>query len=139
MKRILLLAAFLAAAVVATGCGGPKKKEVEISGVATIDGEPIDFGIAQFFTSAAEGGGSIRDGKYAAKVPTGELTVRVRGYRWTGPEPKYVEPEPGAPPAAPPARPREECTARALWENPEVKITVKKGGVFDLNFENPTE
>lgn len=105
----------------------------------TIDGEPIDLGIIQFSNGVAEGGGNVQEGKYTAKVPTGELTVRIRAYRYTGPMPKIVEPKPGDLPPMPPQRPRKECSDRPLWENPTMKVTVEKKGVYDLSFENPVE
>lgn len=138
MRKTFLFVALLAASALFVGCG-PKKSEVSISGVATIDGEPIDLGVVQFSTGTAEGGGNVQDGRYTANVPPGELTVRIRGYRYTGPEPEIAEPEPGAPPSVPPQRPREECTPRSLWENPTMKITVDKKGEYDLNFETPNE
>ena len=102
MKKYVLAAfVFAVAFTFAVGCA-PKKKEVEIEGTATVDGTPIDLGIVQFFNDKSEGGGNVQDGRYTAKVPTGELTVRIRGYQYTGPMPEVPEPAPGAPPSAPP-------------------------------------
>lgn len=134
MKRYFATALCCAAALAfLTGCGGGKK-EVEIKGAATLDGEPIDLGIVQFTNGTAEGGGNVQEGSYSAKVPPGELTVRVRGYRYTGPEPEIPEPQPGAPPTTPPQRPREPMTPESMWQNPTFKITVEKSGTYDLNF-----
>ena len=115
------------------GCGH-KKTEVEISGKATMNGEPIDFGLVQFVTDNSEGGGNIQDGAYTAKVPRGELTVRVRAYRWTGPEPEVKEPKPGEAPAPPPQRPRQSISPESMWLKPSYTITVEKAGVYDLEF-----
>ena len=132
-KYIALTLAVALICAVSTGCGA-KKKEVEISGAATIDGTPIDLGIVQFFTESSEGGGNVQEGQYTAKVPTGELTVRIRGYQYTGPMPDVPEPAPGAPPSAPPQRPRKPITDENMWQNPTFKITVNKAGTYDLNF-----
>ncbi|MDD3589963.1 MAG: hypothetical protein PHO46_06800 [Thermoguttaceae bacterium] len=135
MKKYIAAALVVAlVCAVSTGCGSNKKKEVEISGAATIDGVPIDHGLVQFFNEATEGGGVIQDGQYTGRVPTGELTVRVRGYQYTGPMPEVPEPSPNAPPSAPPERPRKPITSEDLWLNPTFKITIDKGGTYDLNF-----
>ena len=134
MKRYFATALLCAASLAFLTGGGDGKNEVEINGAATLDGAPIDLGIVQFTNGTAEGGGNVQDGSYTAKVPPGELTVRVRGYRYTGPEPEIPEPQPGVPPSAPPQRPREPMTPESMWQNPTFKITVKKGGTYDLNF-----
>ena len=133
MKRLVLAVFCVVALVAFVGCG-PDKKEVEIKGSATLDGKPIDFGIVQFFNEAAEGGGNVQDGKYTARVPKGELTVRIRGYEWTGPEPEVPEQQEGAAPGVPPQRPRKSITPEDMWLNPTYKIDVAKGGTYDLEF-----
>ena len=81
-------------------------------------------------------GGNVQDGRYTAKVPTGELTVRISGYQYTGPMPEVPEPAPGAPPSAPPQRPRKAITPEDMWQKPTMKITVNKGGTYDLEFKS---
>ena len=136
MKKYVLAAfVFAVAFTFAVGCA-PKKKEVEIEGTATIDGTPIDLGIVQFFNDKSEGGGNVQEGRYTAKVPTGELTVRISGYQYTGPMPEVPEPAPGAPPSAPPQRPRKAITPEDMWQKPTMKITVNKGGTYDLEFKS---
>ena len=134
-KYIVLTLAVALICAVSTGCGS-KKKEVEISGAATIDGTPIDLGIVQLFNDKSEGGGNVQEGRYTAKVPTGELTVRVCGYQYTGPMPEVPEPAPGAPPSAPPQRPRKAITSEDMWQKPTMKITINKGGTYDLEFKS---
>jgi hypothetical protein len=64
-----------------TGCT-PKRSEVTITGAVSVAGKPVDSGMIQFIPVAQdsfEGGGIIKDGKFTATVPFGELYVRFRG------------------------------------------------------------
>ena len=50
--------------------------------------------------------------------------------------PEVPEPAPGAPPSAPPQRPRKAITSEDMWQKPTMKITVNKGGTYDLEFKS---
>ncbi|MCL2120098.1 MAG: hypothetical protein FWH27_16900 [Planctomycetaceae bacterium] len=78
-KALMLVLLFL---VFATGCSGKKKKEVTIQGTVTVAGKAVDAGLIQFIPvnqDGFEGGGLIRNGKFTATVPYGEMRVRFQG------------------------------------------------------------
>ena len=68
--------------------------EVEVSGSATIDGEPIPNGSITFLAADGKtpaGGGGIKDGKYTARVPPGEKIVLVQGNKLVGQEREFPD------------------------------------------------
>lgn len=72
------------------GCGKSSELEkVVVSGVVTLDGQPIPNGEIRFIPTAGTigpvSGGAIKDGAYAAKakggVPLGNHQVEIRAFR----------------------------------------------------------
>jgi len=73
--------------VIASGGCGQRDPHVSVSGLVTVNGEPIEEGMIQFVPvdgRTAEGGGRIQDGRFDAKVPPGEKIVRIQGTKVTG-------------------------------------------------------
>ena len=135
---------FLVLLVVATGCTS-KKKEVTIEGTVTVEGKTVDGGTIQFIPVSQdgfEGGGIIKNGRFKATVPYGEMRVRFRGIEY---EQKDAEGNPlggqvitddqGRPVNAvdPPAR---RLIPDRYWTDSDVRVTVegtKKEYHFDLD------
>jgi hypothetical protein len=78
------------ALICAVGCGKPTGLEkVVVSGMVTLDGQPIPNGEIRFIpaegTVGPVSGGPIKDGAYTAKakggVPLGNHHVEIRAYR----------------------------------------------------------
>ncbi|WP_207397062.1 hypothetical protein [Bremerella alba] len=79
------------------GCSpGNKSGEVEVSGTATIDGEPIPAGSISFVAtdkSAPTGGGVIKDGQFTGFTMPGTKKVLVVGSKVVGKEKLYDTPD----------------------------------------------
>lgn len=90
MKNIRWTAVALLCACVAfvcVGCGPKGPKKVEISGMVTVDGEPVGKGSIRFKPADGQGptdGGRIVDGKFTAEVTTGEKILVVDGSKVVG-------------------------------------------------------
>jgi hypothetical protein len=105
-----------------SGCGDSQNL-IEITGMVTIKGELIDKGIIQFVPVngvGQEGGGTIHEGKFTAKVPPGEKIVRVDGSKVTGT--KEVSPMPGTTIKTDIEKPL--TSRKKHWDNSTVRITV---------------
>src|SRR5690606_23516172 len=93
MKYAALVTVGLFASCLAVGCSSGKGfEEFDVSGAATIDGEPIPTGTITFVAADGKtptGGGVIKDGRYVAKVPPGEKKVLIVGNKLVGQEPEY--------------------------------------------------
>lgn len=88
MNQSLLVGSL--ALVCTAGCGKSSGLEkVEVSGVVTLDGQPVPNGEIRFIPAAGTAGpisgGAIKDGAYAAKakggVPLGNHQVEIRAFR----------------------------------------------------------
>jgi hypothetical protein len=105
-----------------SGCGN-QQKLVEITGTVTINGESIDKGVIQLVPVngvGQEGGGTIHEGKFTAKVPPGEKIVRVDGAKVTGT--REVSPTPGTTLHVDVEKPL--TSRKKHWDNSTVRITV---------------
>ena len=79
MNRVLVgLAIGLALGL--TSCGGGAQATVEVSGLVTLDGQPLPDGQIAFLPEAGGGvGGSgpIKDGRYSVRAQPGKNTVQI--------------------------------------------------------------
>lgn len=126
---IALLCACVACACVGCGQKGPKK--VQIRGVVTVDGEPVDKGSVRFKPADGVGptdGGRIIDGKFEAEVTTGEKILIVDGSKVVG----QIE----ADPVLNPGQMSDELEMYpGMPFKQEKRITVeKKGQTFDIDY-----
>ncbi len=131
MSRFIALLAF-ASVVAVVGCDhGPQMSEV--TGVVTIDGNPVQKGSISFEPTDGHGftaGATIEDGAYVAKVPPGEKRVRITGFEVVGQAPAY--------PNIPNSRMNDivkDIVPPRYNSKSELKLTVEKSattGNFDL-------
>jgi hypothetical protein len=94
MKRICLSLCFVFLSVAVAGCGRTDypDQRFPLTGEATFDGEPIDWGAISFLPMAGEkqrvSGGIIQDGKYdvpeAKGANPGKYRVEIRWAKLTG-------------------------------------------------------
>ena len=80
----LLLFAVCTVAVALTGCGGDTgPKTVDVTGMVSLDGTPVEEG--QIYFRADDGGATcsapIREGKYECEVTPGAKKIEIIGYR----------------------------------------------------------
>ena len=100
----------LIALFVAGGCGSSGPERAEVSGIVTLNGQPVSEGSINFFPTAGntgpEAGGEIRAGKYhipRAKGPVlGKNRVELRSFQKSG---RKIQD-----PTAPPGTMTEEIT-----------------------------
>ena len=142
MKTNIAIVVLLFLAVVA-GCQN-KKKEVTIEGTVTVAGKAVDAGLIQFIPvkqDGFEGGGLIKNGKFKATVPYGEMKVRFHGSEY---EKKDADGNPLGGEVKTDASgmvtiidpPTRKLIPQRYWENSDVKITVenaKQKFDFDLD------
>jgi hypothetical protein len=126
MTRRGLTAALLAGAALwtMTGCG---PRPAEVSGTVLIDGKPLAEGQIIFEATDARAtpvAGSIKEGKYAVKVPPGAKKVKITASRPT----KKPDPVMGA--AA-----RESMIAPEFNDRTTLTADVKAGKQDGVNFE----
>ncbi len=89
--RNFLASGLCLAAFALVGCG-ESRKEVEVTGEITINGNPLPEGSITFVASSGDaqtGGGIVKDGKYLAFVSPGPKVVLVVGHEIAGEEPLY--------------------------------------------------
>jgi hypothetical protein len=92
MQRLVVFLAIAAAAVSTAGCGPSGPQRAEVSGIVTLDGQPVKEGSINFFPTdgnkGPEAGGEIKDGKYhipRAQGPVlGANRVELRSFQKSG-------------------------------------------------------
>jgi len=129
LRTAAVLIAWLGAA--ATGCGGPKGPPTfEVSGDVTFAGKPVEQGSIVFDPVSGTGGSAIAgidNGRYSARVPAGEMILRVSAVRTTGEKDQYGEP---VSESYIPSRYNQESTLRRT-------IEPRRGNRVDLVLEGP--
>ena len=90
-KRLLLF--LLLPAFLAPGCSEPT--EGEVSGTVIVDGEPANgsIGFIPVDGLSSTSGAAIKDGKYTAIVPLGEMKVQIRANKKVGETRIYNTPD----------------------------------------------
>lgn len=91
----LTAAGLLALCVLAAGCGGPPRAQVQ--GTITLDGASLEGGMIEFTPEAGDGPtaavGLGPGGKYALDAPTGRMIVRIEANKVTGQRKVYNTPD----------------------------------------------
>jgi hypothetical protein len=94
LRRLLI---FLALIILSgsAGCGGSSAKGT-VNGTVTLDGQPLKEGTVRFVpvdgkTPTADG--IVRDGKFTAAVPVGEMRVEFSAPKVTGRHKMYDTPD----------------------------------------------
>ncbi len=94
MRGLCCAGVFVAVAVLVAGCsGGPEFGDV--SGTVSYDGKPVEDGSITFTPTDGKGqggGGTIKDGKYTAKVSLGTMKVNISGSKVVGKKKVYNTP-----------------------------------------------
>jgi hypothetical protein len=129
IRTAVVLIACLGAAV--TGCSGPKGPPTfEVSGDVTFAGNPVEQGSIVFDPVSGTGGSAIAgiaNGRFTARVPAGEMILRVSAVRTTGEKDQYGEP---VSESYIPSRYNQESTLRQT-------IEPRQGNRIDLVLEGP--
>lgn len=84
LGRRATLGAVLGAMLLGTGCGGRGPKLVQVRGTVTLDGAPLTDGAVTFVSqasSAALGGGRIKEGTFQVALPPGTYKVQIAASR----------------------------------------------------------
>ncbi len=78
INRWLILS--LLYAPIFVGCFNASTDGEKVTGIVTVDGEPVERGSIAFksFDDQAPAGATIREGKYEALVPRGKVKVEIR-------------------------------------------------------------
>lgn len=128
-RTAAVLIAWLGAA--ATGCSGPKGPPTfEVSGDVTFAGKPVEQGSIVFDPVSGTGGSAIAgiaNGRYSARVPAGEMILRVSAVRTTSEKDQYGEP---VSESYIPSHFNQESTLRQT-------IEPRQGNRIDLDLEGP--
>lgn len=118
-------------ALLAVGCGGSTGPAARtVSGVVTLDGEPLKAGEIRFRPAdglSSGGAGKIEDGKYSFLSPDDVMRVEILAYREI--PGKFVEPNPGERYPA-----TEQMIPAKYNENSELTAEVQRGQT-EFNFE----
>lgn len=81
MVRYLRQTIFMAASACALGCGAQDPNRGEVTGIVTVNGQPVATGAVAFSPvdgQSSTSGGKIVDGKYTVKASTGTSRVAIR-------------------------------------------------------------
>jgi hypothetical protein len=104
-----------------------------LDGTVTLDGEPLAEGSVRFVPTDPSKGGTagaaIKDGKFSAQVPVGELRVEISAPKVVGKRKAYDTPD------SPTVDVVEERIPDRYNTRSELKVTIKKGSQkekFDL-------
>ena len=84
MFRVIRLSSFVLGLVILAGCGS---SEGTISGEVKVDGQPLKDGTIKFVPSDGKSSpvdAPIKEGKYKATLPPGEVKVEIRGNKVVG-------------------------------------------------------
>jgi hypothetical protein len=92
MQRYFGFLAIATAIISTAGCGSSGPERAEVSGIVTLDGQPVKEGSINFFPTdgnkGPEAGGEIKDGKYhipRAQGPVlGRNRVELRSFQKSG-------------------------------------------------------
>lgn len=131
MTRTALATFGLAAVLFAAGCADDDGTG-EVVGTVTLDGKPLDTGAVQFAPTDGKSptaGAPIRAGRFTARVPTGEMTVRVTAPKVVGKRKLYDTPDSPEMPVT------EELLPAKYNAKSELKTVVRPGRnavTFDL-------
>ena len=135
MKRELFPVVFVVCLVAWSGCLQSDGK-FEIKGTVTYDGQAVDDGMVTFMPFPGAPGtsesASIKDGGFSVRLPEGQRTVEVYGYRLG---PAVVMPTGGASQPS-----REQYIPEAYNAKSELTLTVVKGMApvtYDLKQMDP--
>ena len=90
MPQYAVVLALLAFSFFTFGCSTKKPDGVRLSGVVTLDGEPLEKGSIDFYQEQIDQSFSsvIRNGKYETFAKPGEMTVRITAFRQAGTKPR---------------------------------------------------
>jgi hypothetical protein len=116
-------------ALLLTGCG---PKIVTVSGNVTLDGTPVAKGVIDFTSLGAEQPpvtADIVNGKYSAKLQTGNKQVRISAMVVTGQKPEYV--------GGPMMDVSEESIPKRYNESTELTLDVQGSMTKDWPLEKP--
>ena len=109
--------------LLAVGCSGSSSSSVE--GTVTVDGQPLKDGAVSFIPIDPKAGGTsgavVKDGKFTAEVPLGDMRVEFSAPKVVGKKKMYDTPE------SPTVDIIDELLPARYNKNSELKITVKKG------------
>jgi hypothetical protein len=85
MTRVLLLLFFLLPIPLFSSCRSESHNYAEVFGTVTLENKPLSRGSIQFVpvNDGYDGGGTIINGKFTAKVPLGECKVNINGDLFT--------------------------------------------------------
>lgn len=113
------------------GCSGAKGPPTfEVSGDVTFAGKPVEQGNIVFDPVSGAGGSAIAgiiNGRFSARVPAGEMILRVSATRTTGEKDQYGEP---VSESYIPSRYNQESSLRKT-------IEPGQGNRIDLDLEGP--
>jgi hypothetical protein len=119
-----LLALLPVAALLAAGCSDSPTRT--LSGTVTLDGEPLKEGTVRFVPVDTKTGGTagaaIKDGKFTAEVPLGELRVEISAPKVVGKRKAYDTPD------SPMVDIVKELIPARYNVNSDLRVTIKKGG-----------
>lgn len=106
------------------GCSG-LAKNAEVKGEVMLDGQPMKTGQIRFVPMNGKSpavDASVADGKYAARVPLGEMKVEIRAPKVIGKRKMYDTPD------SPTVDDIAERVAARYNDRTELRLTVQAGG-----------
>jgi hypothetical protein len=95
MRGLRCAGLFVAVVALVVGCGGDGGWG-DVSGTVSYDGTPVEDGAISFIPVDGKGqggGGTIKDGKYTAKVSAGNMKVQISGSKVVGKKKVYNTPD----------------------------------------------
>lgn len=122
----------LASMLILTGCGSGDGLN-EIKGSVKLGGQPVESGAISFYPADGKTqttGGEIKSGRYAVRVPTGEMKVAISAPVVTGKKKVYNTPNSPVMDVS-----KESIPDRYTTEKTELRYEVKPGSNdkdFDL-------
>ena len=124
LSRLVSRVALLALVAAAAGCSGDGPTTVH--GTVTLNGEPLKEGTVRFVpvdpTAGGTAGAPIKDGKFTAEVPRGEMRVEISAPKVVGKRKMYDTPD------SPEVDMVEELIPVRYNAQSDLKITVKSSG-----------
>jgi len=138
MRRLALLACLPAVALLAAGCSDGTSATLD--GTVTLDGEPLKEGVVRFIpvdtSTGGTAGAAIKDGKFRAEVPLGELRVEISAPKVVGKRKAYDTPD------SPMVDIVDELLPARYNTKSELRVTIKKGSqkeTFELTSAKPAK
>lgn len=98
VERVACLAAAMFVFLTLGGCTGGAKSPAlaKLAGSVKIDGQPLQSGTINFVPSdgkSATSGGTIKDGRFTARVPLGPMRILISSPKVTGQRKAYDTPD----------------------------------------------